>query len=214
MGVSVLRKVSYLAAVLLAMGLWTPGYGQDPPSLGEIARQTRKDKEKSKAPAKTVVTDEDLPSSKSAGGLGNLADAKRLVNPDAGSPASADLDRAEEALSRLDSMDRVALAKFILEGSDVDFPNRRAWEDKMFEAKQVYIVRSRALIQEMKRILASAQSLRASQSGQGNLSANDPRMQELVRRIKLIAQEASRTDATFQAILLGGRDLAKQAISH
>src|SRR5712692_1559929 len=59
----VLRKKSFLAAVIWAVMPSTPAYAQDQPSqpsLGDVARQARKDKEKNKAQAKTVITDDTL----------------------------------------------------------------------------------------------------------------------------------------------------------
>src|SRR5258708_33690028 len=71
------RPMSFLAALLWLIILSTPCRAQDQtqeqaqpqPSLGDIARQARKDKEKNASKAKTVITDDTLPSSKGLGGL-------------------------------------------------------------------------------------------------------------------------------------------------
>jgi hypothetical protein len=71
-----LRKMSFLAVLACVLILSTPGYSQDQPSLGDVARQARKDKEKKAAQPKTVITDDDLPSSKALGGLSDLGSSR------------------------------------------------------------------------------------------------------------------------------------------
>src|SRR5207245_10823276 len=127
--------MSFLAAVIWVVIPSTPAYAQDQPpqpSLGDVARQARKDKEKNKAQAKTVITDDTLPSSK---GLGGLA-ASDLGSPqgsgDAGSAMARALDRVNQAeanLKKLEARDRATLATAVLLDTHVDSPNRRRWDD-------------------------------------------------------------------------------------
>src|SRR5438874_13466950 len=71
-----LRPMSFLAALLWLIIPSTPCRAQDQtqdqaqpqPSLADVARQARKDKEKNAANSKTVITDDTLPSSKGLGG--------------------------------------------------------------------------------------------------------------------------------------------------
>ena len=132
---------SPLYALLLTSLFVLPLFAQDQQeqSLGDIARQTRKAKEerdKSAAQPKKIFTDENV----SASGSSNKADLAQLDNPGA-SPAERlatarrMIARAEELLDKLDPMNRSSLAQLVLEGQDVDFPGRRAWEEKLFAAK-------------------------------------------------------------------------------
>src|SRR4029077_17336348 len=84
--VTVLRKMSFLLLFVWAFIPTTPSYAQDQPSLGDLARQIRKDKEKNAAQSKAVITDESMPSSKTLNGLSDLGssqgggDGSRIAN--------------------------------------------------------------------------------------------------------------------------------------
>jgi hypothetical protein len=214
----VLRKMTFLAGFLSLLISPTRARAQDQPaqdqpSLGDVARQARKDKEKNNAPSKKVITDDSLPSSKGLSGaaLGDLSSAQSSDGGSATARALAKLEQAEAALDKLAPLDRATLAKAALLDNDVDFPNRRNWEDKLFSAKEVYVLHGRELFQEMKQILAEVQSLRPSQGGTGKLSPDDPRAQQMMRRIQELVQDAVRTDRAYQAVVVEGWDLAKQA---
>jgi hypothetical protein len=208
----VLRKLSLLAVLAGAMVPWTASHGQEQqPSLGDVARQARKDKEKNTTP-KTVITDESLPSSKTVGGLGlpDLGDAKPAATAGSTDPVAegwAGLERAQAALNKLEPMDRATLAKAALQGNNVDFPNRRNWEERLFSAKQVYVSHSRELVGEMKQLLEAGQSLHS----QGSVASDDPRVEQLTSVGQRVLQDATQTEASFKAIILEGQDLAKQA---
>ena len=206
----VLRKMSFLAVLACVLIPSTPGYAQDQPSLGDVARQARKDKEKNAAQPKTVITDDNLPSSKALGGLSDLGSPRSAGDGSAMSKALEGLDRAESALNKMDPMDRTTLAKAALLDNDVDFPDRRRWEDKLYSAKQQYVSHGRELFGEMRRILADVQSLQ-SQSGQRKVSPDDPHAKELLRRLQEIVQDAVRTENAYQSVVVEGWDLAKQA---
>jgi hypothetical protein len=206
----VLRKMSFLAVLACALIPSTPGYAQDQPSLGDVARQARKDKEKNAAQPKTVITDDNLPSSKALGGLSDLGSSKSAGDGSAMSKALEGLDRAESALNKMDPMDRTTLAKAALLDNDVDFPDRRRWEDKLYSAKQQYVSHGRELFGEMRHILADVQSLQ-SQSGQRKVGPDDPHAKELLRRLQEIVQDAVRTENAYQSVVVEGWDLAKQA---
>jgi hypothetical protein len=230
----VLRKLSFLAALVCAAILCAPGYAQDQQqSLGDVARQARKDKDKDKdksaAKPKTVYTEDTLGGGKSGSelGLGVLPTLKTTSDSGAGAaPASGaaassgnlnpssmvpgaggngdpvaaayeGIDQAEGALNRLEPMDRATLAKTALEGNDADFPGRRAWEEKLFAAKQVYVSRSRQLLQQMQGLMNSAQS--------------GSSQQELLNRAQVLQQAATQTESAFKAVITEGQDLAKQA---
>jgi hypothetical protein len=198
----VLRKLSLLAVLAGAMVPWTASHGQEQqPSLGDVARQARKDKEKNS-----------LPSSKTVGGLGlpDLGDAKPAATAGSTDPVAegwAGLERAQAALNKLEPMDRATLAKAALQGNNVDFPNRRNWEERLFSAKQVYVSHSRELVGEMKQLLEAGQSLHS----QGSVASDDPRVEQLTSVGQRVLQDATQTEASFKAIILEGQDLAKQA---
>jgi hypothetical protein len=206
----VLRKMSFLAVLACVLIPSTPGYAQDQPSLGDVARQARKDKEKNAAQPKTVITDDNLPSSKALGALGDLGSPRSAGDGSAMSKALEGLDRAESALNKMDPMDRTTLAKAALLDNDVDFPDRRRWEDKLYSAKQQYVSHGRELFREMRQILADVQSLQ-SQSGQRKVGPDDPHAKELLRRLQEIVQDAVRTENAYQSVVVEGWDLAKQA---
>jgi hypothetical protein len=209
--VTLLRKMSFLVLFVWAFIPTTPSYAQDQPSLGDLARQIRKDKEKNAAQSKAVITDENMPSSKALNRLGDLGssqgggDGSRIAN------ALASLDKAEAALNKLDPLDRATLAKAALLDNDVDFPNRRSWEDKLYAAKEQYVSHGRELFKEMRQILADVQSMQAANGGQGKLSPDDPRGKELLRRVQEIMQDAIRTESAYQGVVMEGWDRAKQA---
>ena len=77
-------------------------YAQDPPSLGDVARQARKDKEKNAAKPKTVITEDTLPSSKGTSGLAlaDLGSSQSTGDGSAMDKAVARLQEAEASLKR------------------------------------------------------------------------------------------------------------------
>ena len=208
-----LRRLTLLAGFVVTLNLCTAVRGQDSPSLGDVARQLRK--EKIDAAPKKVITNDDLPANagSSAGGLGAIGDSKGLSKSgDTESPEAA-IAKMEAAMRLLDSMDRASLVKAALQGTDPDFPGRRAWEDKLWVAKQAYVARGKELSEEAKKILSNSQSLQASQGGQ-TLKPDDPKVQELTRRLKQFIQDAMRADSNFRAVMMEGLDLAKQTPAH
>jgi hypothetical protein len=214
----VLRKMIFLASFLSLLISTTPSRAQeqpaqDQPSLADVARQARKDKEKNNAPVKKVITDDTLPSGKgvSGAGLGDLGSSQSSDSGSATARGLAKLEQAEGALDKLAPLDRATLAKAALLDNDVDFPGRRNWEDKLYVAKEDYVSHGRELFQEMRQILKEIQSLKSSEGGTGKLSPDDPRAQQMMRRIQELVQDAVRTDRAYQAVVVEGWDLAKQA---
>jgi hypothetical protein len=209
----VLRKLRLLAVFVGVVMAGTPGHAQDQPSLGDVARQNRKDKEKNATTTpKTVVTDENLSSGNDLGGLGvsDLGEPNGDGKPGSLESGLAGLSRAEVVLNKLEPLDRASLARVVLGGNDADFPNRSVWEAKLFAAKQAYVSHSRQLIQQMRQLIAMAQALKTEQGGQGKVNADDPRAQEVIRKSQILMQDALRTESAFQAVVLEGQDLAKQ----
>ena len=212
-----LRPIGVVASLLWLALLATPGHAQeqsqDPvqaqtqPSLADVARQARKDKEKNAAKPKTVITDENMPSSKGLSGLGDLGGSQGGVDSGAMDKALAKVAEAEAGLRKLESLDRATLAKAILLDNDVDFPNRRLWEDKLYAAKEHYVSHEGELIVEMKQIVAQLQAWQS----QGKLDPKDPRAQQMKTRIAEIMQDAIRTEQGYRAVVMEGWDLAKQA---
>lgn len=213
-----LRPIGVLASLLWLALLATPGHAQDQsqdpaqaqpqPSLADVARQARKDREKNATKPKTVITDENMPSGKGLTGLsGDFGASQGGVDSGAMDKAMAKVAEAEAGLRKLESLDRSTLAKAILLDNDVDFPNRRAWEDKLYTAKEHYVSHEGKLIVEMKQILAQVQSWQS----QGKLDPKDPRAQQTKSRLVEIVQDAVRTEQDYRAVVMEGWDLAKQA---
>lgn len=212
-----LRPIGVVASLLWLALLATPGHAQDQsqdpaqtqpqPSLADVARQARKDKEKNAAKPKTVITDENMPSSKGLSGLGDLGGSQGGVDSGAMDKALAKVAEAEAGLRKLESLDRATLAKAILLDNDVDFPNRRTWEDKLYAAKEHYVSHEGELIVELKQIVTQVQLWQS----QGKLDAKDPRAQQMKSRLVEIVQDAVRTEQDYRAVVMEGWDLAKQA---
>lgn len=106
-------------------------------------------------------------------------------------------------------MDKTTLARSALLNQNVAFPGRGDWEDRLYAAKQYYVSHCRDLVREAREFVANAQALKAS-----GASENDPRVQDLFHRALQIMHDASLTDADFEAVVLQGQDMAKQAASH
>jgi hypothetical protein len=223
----VLRKFSLLAAFLgvVATPLVSVRAQDQPQSLGDVARQNRKDKEKNTATSKTVLTDDNFGSGKASSGSSATTGVSSITtsssaNGIAASRASggddtpmgrawAGIGRAEDSLDRLAPLDRTTLARVVLEGNDVDFPGRRAWEQKLFVAKETYVARSRRLVEEMKQLMENAQTFQNS-VGTGKGAAENPHAQALVGKAQQLLAEAQATEAEFKAVLQEGVDQAKQ----
>src|SRR5207245_7449462 len=208
---SMFRKMTFLGALIWLVIPSTPALAQDQgqPSLGDVARAARKDKEKNNAKPKTVITDDTLPSSKGLGGLslGDLGGSQTSGGGNALTQAMARVDEAEAGLKQLDALERATLAKAVLLDNDVDFPNRRNWEDRLFAAKEHYVSHGRELIGELKQMVADARAQQASPGGQGKMSPDDPRAKEMIRKVQEIVQDAVRTESAYQAVVVEGWDL-------
>jgi hypothetical protein len=202
-----LRNLSFLAASVSVLMVCLPGHGQDSPSLGDLARQLQK--EKGNGPATKTITNDDIPSASapSSPGFGEVSNSRAPGKPGTSANPSEELARVESMLSKIDSLDRATLAKAVLEGVDSNFPGRGQWEQKLYAAKLVYVAQGRELMQKAKQMQASAQSL------QGSKDPNDPRVKDLTNRLKELVRDGVRADATFQAVILEGRDLASQSSS-
>ena len=209
------RKITFLVAPILLLLCGASGYAQDPsqdqpqPSLGDIARAARKDKEKNATKPKTVITDDNLPSSNGLNGLADVGNSQ--ASGDAMTKAAARLEEAETGLKKLATLDRATLARVVLLDNDVDFPDRRNWEEKLYAAKEHYVSREGELIVELRQTIGQVQSWKASHSGQSKLDPGDPQAQQLKQRLMEIVQDAVRTEQTYRAVVMEGWDLAKQA---
>jgi hypothetical protein len=207
---------------------------QDQPSVADAARQARQNKDKGATQPKRVFTDDDMGQNHAGAGGTGLSGAASAVRPSssaskgsgqtAGSSsfktssktsngdsspmgqALAGIDRAEDSLDQLAPLDRKSLARVILEGHDVDFPGRAAWEDKLFVAKETYVARSRRLVEEMKSIMENAQTFQDPDGG----SKESPQAQALVDRAQRLLVEAKTVEANFKAVMQEGLDQAKQ----
>jgi hypothetical protein len=213
----VFRKLSWVFAGVLALSLCPSLFAQDSPSLGDVARQARKEKEardKGKPSAQKVITNDELPSGAAISSIGLGSIGSSTSGGPTGSFSSPELDRLETVLQKLDSLDRASLAKLALQDKDVNFAHRPEWEQRLYDAKQTYVSRSGLIIGQLRQVVDSAKALEASRSGQGPLSQDDPRVAALQARIKQVVQAAVETGAQFQAVILEGRNLASDAASH
>jgi hypothetical protein len=196
-------------------------------SLADAARQARQNKDKNTAPAKRVFTDEDVAAA--SHGDSSSSSVSSLTSPRSNSASShagphssranndtpmgqawAGIDRAENSLDQLAPLDRASLGHVVLEGNDVDFPGRRAWEDRLYVAKETYVTESRQLVDEMKSVMENAQSFQSS-DGAAKGSAESPQAQELIGRAQRLLLQAKTTEANFKSVMQEGIDQAKAA---
>jgi len=195
--------------VILSALTWlcaTAAYCQDEPSLGDVARQARS--QKGSAQPKTVITNDDF-SSASAGSLfgrGEPAGPNGLANPDTNTSPDSALAAWQSSVKYLQSLDRAALVNVALQGVRTDFPGRGNWENRLLAGRQAYVSQGQALLQRARQLQASAEELKSTHA-----DAKDPRVKELMENLGVLVKEAFRADAEFRAIVLEGRDLARQA---
>jgi len=207
-----MRRRWFLWAECIALlSLCTAAYAQNTPSVADAARQARKDN--AHASAGRVFTNDDLPSggggtpSSALGGAGATGTGS-VLNFDSAQRA---IDDAEIKIARLDSMDRATLVKAaLLQMKDVDFAGRRAWEDKLWDAKLTYVQQGREFVAQSRQLLSTAQGLRNSANGQ-KPKPDDPKVQEFLSQLKQMVQNAVRAEAAFQAVVIEGWDLSKKA---
>jgi hypothetical protein len=206
------RNSILIAACALALVTFEFARAQDSPSsspsLGDLARQAQKDKDKANKPAAKVLTNEDLPSSSGAvsavpgSGLGQVAQVPAGSKSGAAISPAEKLAMMETFLNQVDSLDRAALVRNVLNGKDVDFPGRAKGEERLFAAKQAYVAQARELVQKTRQIIASADSLKGTQD------PNDPRVKEMSARLQALMRDAVQTESGLQAVMMEGRDLA------
>jgi hypothetical protein len=216
---STARFVVGIAAVLvIGLQICPAARSQDPPptqqtpppSLGDVARKYREEKAaQDKATPKNTFTNDGLGSGK--GGLLGAGVPEIAATSGTGSvfnDAIAKMDGAIQKLDLLGSLDRATLINIAMEGATADFPGRKAWEDRMVAARQVYVVHGKELLQSSRAVLFQ---MKALHDAQPNLSPNDPRVQAAVAKLKADMQDAERLESGFKAVAMEGHDLAAQA---
>jgi hypothetical protein len=202
------RSLSLIAACVLALVFCSPARGQDSHSLGDVAKQSQKDKDKdTKTPAKVITNDDLSPVSdgiSSALGTGPKHDADKHDGGrhDGENSTEESLERLQTMLNQLASLDRDTLARNVLGGNTSKFPGREKWEDKLFAAKQTFVSQSRDTLQKAKQIDESAEGIK------GTPDPNDPRVKDIVAKLQQIMQEGQQASASFQAVVAEGKALA------
>ena len=211
-------RARYILGLAVGAFVALPLLAQDsqPQSLADAAREARKAKEdrakSGAAPAKSFNDD-----NMSHAGAGKI-DLEQVVSSSGGGDAKVTekfaqarqkFAEAERVLSTLEPMDKSTLASLALQGQNVDFPGRQAWEEKLFAAKQYYVSHCRQMLREANGLLNELESLRSK----GPIDRTDPHIQALVRRSLEIAQDGSTTDAQFASVMKEGAELAKRSSS-
>jgi hypothetical protein len=203
------RNLYLIASCTLALAFCSPGRGQDSPSLGDIARQSQKDK--AKKPQAKVITNDDMPSS--SGGLAPSlgGGAGRVVQPATGgnsgaiqSPAEG-LQKLQDSVDHLASLDRATLATDVLEGNASDFPGRAKWEEKLFAAKQTFVAQTRGVLQRAQKLTATSEAIKDADD------PNDPRVKDLGGKLQQLVEETQQNSAAFQAVVAEGKQLAEHS---
>jgi hypothetical protein len=205
------RGLRLLSVSVLTVIFSYPAAAQDSPSLGDIARQAQKNREKDRAskPAAKVLTNDDMPSGASSAGVTLGGGSASPVPSEANLTPAQQLDQLDSVVTRVAALDKAALVRNVLqEKSEVNFPGRAAWEQRLLAARDAYVAQNRAVIQKARQIVASADSLK------GTPDPNDPRVKELAARLQNLTRDAVQTDAGLQAVVIEGRDLASQPGAH
>jgi hypothetical protein len=216
------RKLTLFAACALALIACASARAQDSttpsssPSLGDLARQAQKDKDKNRVnkPVAKVLTDDDV-SAGSTGGSSSLAEALGTAaqpgpagkSAEVQSPAEG-LEKIQSMLDGLSSLDRAALANNVLDGNTSNFAGRADWEAKMFAAKQAFVAENRTVLEKMRQLQASSAELKDVQD------PNDPRLKSISAKLQELVQASQQYGAAFQAVVTEGKDLAAQSAVH
>ncbi len=208
------RGLNLIATAALCLIFSVSGRGQDSPSLGDLARQAQKNKDKTDKPAAKVITNDDLPSRSSGGSSTPGAAPGRVVQPGADSapetvstPAEG-LEKIQSTLDQVDSLDRATLATTVLDGNNSSFPGRAKWENELFAAKQAFVSQGRALLQKARQLEASAEGMKDIQD------PNDPRVKSFSAQLEQLVQENQQNSAAFQAVVAEGKELATRSAAH
>jgi len=205
-----LRNRNLIAACVLTLAICALGRAQDAPSqsLGDIARQAQKDKA-NKPPAK-VITNDDV--SAGSGGFSSalgMGSGQTSGKTGGGQSSPQDVEKLEGMLNQLDALDRPTLAANVL-GADknTNFPGRDKWEEKMFTAKQAFVIQSRDVFQKMKQLQAASEKIRNVDD------PNDALAKNMAIRLNLLMQESLQASSSFKAVIEEGKDLAAQGAAH
>jgi hypothetical protein len=213
------RKLILTTVCAITLAFCGSGHAQDSPSLGDLARQAQKNK--SNAPAKKVFTNDDFaPAPAAAPSIDSGLAASDTATPSPaapGAPAAAGksnepptalqaIDRMEGVINQMDTLDRAALAKFVLQGVDKNFPGRPAWEEKLFSAKQVFVTQGRDFIRKARSMVANAEPAKDAQGTNGSGASAAPAATD--DRLQGMIQYGARIESAFQEVISEGRDLA------
>jgi hypothetical protein len=215
-------SIGIAAALLAALQICPVARSQDPPptqtapppSLGDLARKYREEKAaQDKATSKNTFTNDGVVSGKSGSLLGpGVSD---VTAPHSTGNAFADaMARMDDALQKLDllgTLDHANLFNMALQGNSVDFPGRKAWEDKLVAARQNYVVHGKELIKNTQALMLDAKNLHDTQP---NLPQTDPRVQSFVNKLKANMSAADNLEHDFQSIVEEGHARAMQASGH
>lgn len=200
--------ITVVYAALMAAPAWCQDSTANATSLGEIARRARSEKAGA-APAK-VITNEDVGTRSPAGVLGIEPNGAKSALAGGAKPSPEEsLNRWEGVVNQIAVIDQEKMVKLALQGSTVDFPGRSNWESRLMTAKDTYVTDGRELIREGRELLAKAHIL-----DDGHVDPSDPRAKEMETKLKEFITRAMKMDANFQAVILEGRDLARQAQTH
>lgn len=211
-----MRRISgRIAACALLLFCSAAARSQDSPSLGDVARQAQKEKDKSKKPPAKVITNEDLPAKAAAGSTAAGSAGQPLTAGNSATESAAlaggesqiqspeqGMQKMQSDLDRLAALDRSSLALEVLGGSTAKFPGRAGWEDRLFAAKETFVAQTRKVLQQTRQIAAAAATVQDADN------PNDPRVKMLSGKLQELVQESQQNGAAFQAVVAEGRQAA------
>lgn len=118
------------------------------------------------------------------------------------------LDRLQSVVDQMDTLDRASLVSNILKGNTTNFPGRAKWEEKLFTAKQTFVIQCRDVLQKARQLEATAETMKDVPD------PNDPRVKMIGAKLQQLIQESQQASSTFQAVIEEGKDLAALGADH
>ena len=180
---------------------------------GAKYREEKAAQDKNQATTKNTFTNDGVVSGKSGSLLGSgVSDVTAPHSTgNAFADAMAKMDDALQKLDLLGTLDHANLFNMALQGNSVDFPGRKAWEDKLVAARQNYVVHGKELIKNTQALMLDAKNLHDAQP---NLPQTDPRVQGFMNKLKANMSAADNLEHDFQSVVEEGHARAMQASGH
>jgi hypothetical protein len=161
------------------------GNADSQPSLGDIARKLRKGEPKA---TRRAYTTDDL-----AAGSSEPFDLPPVQSADSDAWRQR-LDNARKMMVPFEDLDREKFSRWALGDLNVDFPDRKEWEVKLFEQKQTFV----NLVQDAERMFGEYQQMRDTMKEVKELTKGEEAKYEEAR--KRLGQSIDRFQAQWTKV--------------